>query len=62
MIRTGPATPEEAIFDLDFRAVMHWGQDPVLEKHYSQNGGGHHRDGRLRPAGRLRRDRSRRAR
>lgn len=37
MIRTGPATPEEAIFDLDFRAVMHW--DPVLEKHYSQNGG-----------------------
>ena len=26
--------PEEAIFDLDFHAIMHWGQDPALEKHY----------------------------
>ena len=24
----------DAIFDLDFHAVMHWGHDPVLEKHY----------------------------
>jgi hypothetical protein len=30
----GLATAGEAIFDLDFHAVMHWGQDPVLEKHY----------------------------
>jgi transposase len=34
MIRSGLATTDEAIFDLDFHAVMHWGQDPVLEKHY----------------------------
>jgi hypothetical protein len=34
MIGAGLATSEEAIFDLDFHAVMHWGQDPVLEKHY----------------------------
>jgi len=34
MIRGGLATSAEAIFDLDFHAVMHWGQDPVLEKHY----------------------------
>jgi hypothetical protein len=34
MISTGLATASEAIFDLDFHAVMHWGQDPVLEKHY----------------------------
>src|SRR6266700_2426400 len=34
MIAAGLATSEEAIFDLDFHAVMHWGQDPVLEKHY----------------------------
>jgi transposase len=34
MIRGGLATGSEAIFDLDFHAVMHWGQDPVLEKHY----------------------------
>lgn len=34
MIRGGLATPGEAIFDLDFHAVMHWGRDPVLEKHY----------------------------
>jgi hypothetical protein len=34
MINGGLATGNEAIFDLDFHAVMHWGQDPVLEKHY----------------------------
>jgi transposase len=34
MIASGLATGEEAIFDLDFHAVMHWGHDPVLEKHY----------------------------
>jgi hypothetical protein len=34
MIAGGLATPGEAVFDLDFHAVMHWGQDPVLEKHY----------------------------
>src|SRR6266498_1769007 len=34
MIASGLASSEEAIFDLDFHAVMHWGQDPALEKHY----------------------------
>ncbi len=34
MISAGLATGEEAIFDLDFHAVMHWGSDPALEKHY----------------------------
>lgn len=34
MIGTGLATAEQAIFDLDFHAVMHWGHDPALEKHY----------------------------
>jgi transposase-like protein len=34
MISAGLATAGEAIFDLDFHAVMHWGHDPVLEKHY----------------------------
>jgi transposase len=34
MITGGLATGDEAIFDLDFHAVMHWGHDPVLEKHY----------------------------
>jgi transposase len=34
MIGAGLATAEEAIFDLDFHAVMHWGSDPALEKHY----------------------------
>ena len=34
MITSGLATSEEAIFDLDFHAVMHWGSDPALEKHY----------------------------
>lgn len=34
MIAGGLATSSEAIFDLDFHAVMHWGHDPALEKHY----------------------------
>jgi hypothetical protein len=34
MIGAGLATAGEAIFDLDFHAVMHWGHDPALEKHY----------------------------
>ncbi|KZS65823.1 hypothetical protein A4G26_27610 [Mycobacterium kansasii] len=34
MIHAGLATAENAIFDLDFHAVMHWGHDPALEKHY----------------------------
>jgi transposase len=34
MIAGGLATPDEAVFDLDFHAVLHWGADPVLEKHY----------------------------
>jgi hypothetical protein len=34
MINGGLATGQDAIFDLDFHAVMHWGTDPVLEKHY----------------------------
>ena len=34
MISSGLAAASEAIFDLDFHAVMHWGRDPVLEKHY----------------------------
>ena len=34
MISAGLATAGEAIFDLDFHAVMHWGHDPALEKHY----------------------------
>ncbi|MCA1682107.1 MAG: hypothetical protein LC700_03055 [Actinobacteria bacterium] len=34
MIKGGLATSDEAIFDLDFHAIMHGGQDPVLEKHY----------------------------
>src|SRR5258706_288300 len=34
MIAHGLASAGEAIFDLDFHAVMHWGRDPALEKHY----------------------------
>ena len=34
MIASGLASAGEAIFDLDFHAVMHWGHDPALEKHY----------------------------
>ena len=34
MISSGLAAGDQAIFDLDFHAVMHWGHDPVLEKHY----------------------------
>jgi len=33
LIAAGLATSEEAIFDLDFHAVMHWGADPALERH-----------------------------
>ena len=34
MIGAGLASPAEVVFDLDFHAVMHWGHDPALEKHY----------------------------
>jgi transposase len=34
MIDAGLAAGEDAIFDLDFHAVLHWGHDPVLERHY----------------------------
>jgi hypothetical protein len=34
MIGAGLATADQAVFDLDFHAVMHWGHDPALEKHY----------------------------
>ena len=34
MIAAGLAGGDEGIFDLDFHAVMHWGNDPALEKHY----------------------------
>ena len=34
MISTGLLDAEQAIFDLDFHAIMHWGHDPVLERHY----------------------------
>lgn len=34
LIAAGLAGGEEGIFDLDFHAVMHWGTDPALEKHY----------------------------
>jgi transposase len=34
MINNGLATSDQAIFDLDFHAIMHWGNDPALEKHY----------------------------
>ena len=34
MIGKGLATAQEAVFDLDFHAVMHWGHDPALQKHY----------------------------
>ena len=34
MIGAGLATSGEAVFDLDFHAIMHWGRDPALEKHY----------------------------
>ena len=34
MIKAGLTTPGEAVFDLDFHAIMHWGTDPALEKNY----------------------------
>jgi len=33
MISAGLASSDQAIFDLGFHAVMHWGHDPVLDKH-----------------------------
>ncbi len=33
MIGAGLAASDQAIFDLDFHAIMHWGDDPVLERH-----------------------------
>jgi hypothetical protein len=33
LIQAGLATGEQAIFDLDVHAVLHWGDDPVLERH-----------------------------
>ena len=38
MIASGLATASEAIFDLDFHAVMHWGHDPALENTTSPPG------------------------
>ena len=34
LIQAGLATSDQAIFDLDFHAVLHWDHDPALEKHY----------------------------
>jgi hypothetical protein len=34
IVPAGLATAEDAIFDLDFHAIMQWGHDPALEKHY----------------------------
>jgi hypothetical protein len=34
MIKGGLLAAEDAVFDLDFHAIMHWGTDPALEKHY----------------------------
>jgi hypothetical protein len=34
LIAAGLAGGDQGIFDLDFHAVMHWGNDPALEKHY----------------------------
>jgi hypothetical protein len=34
MIAGGMLAAEDAVFDLDFHAIMHWGTDPALEKHY----------------------------
>jgi transposase len=34
LIAAGLAGSDQGIFDLDFHAVMHWGADPVLERHY----------------------------
>ena len=33
LISAGLATGEQAIFDLDFYAVLHWGHDSALERH-----------------------------
>lgn len=34
MIASGLLAAEDAVFDLDFHTIMHWGVDPALEKHY----------------------------
>jgi transposase len=34
LIAAGLAGSDQGIFDLDFHAIMHWGTDPALEKHY----------------------------
>ena len=34
LVAAGLAGSDEGIFDLDFHAVMHWGTDPALERHY----------------------------
>jgi hypothetical protein len=34
LIAAGLAGSDQGIFDLDFHAVMHWGHDPALDKHY----------------------------
>jgi transposase len=34
MIRGGLLAAQDAVFDLDFHTIMHWGTDPALEKHY----------------------------
>src|SRR5260370_523421 len=34
MIGNGLATSGEAVFDLDFHAILHSGRDPALQKHY----------------------------
>ena len=38
MISAGLATANEAIFDLDFHAVMHWGQTPSWKSTTSRPG------------------------
>jgi transposase len=34
MIASGLVTATEAIFDLDFHTIRHWGHDPALDKHH----------------------------
>jgi transposase len=34
LVKEQLATGAGAVLDLDFHAVMHWGKDPALEKHY----------------------------
>jgi hypothetical protein len=37
IIDAGLAAGDQAIFDLDFHAVMHWGADPAMGKHTSRS-------------------------